>query len=94
MTVTVDLLAGRYERPPAALRSIAEMYPGATVVRNDVGNLAVLTARRHVRGVDRCAHRGGGDDLRRRCIQDKEPLGATQRCCWPVTDAMCSKSAS
>ena len=37
-------LADRYERLPGLLRRVAEQYPGARVVRNDVGNLAVVTA--------------------------------------------------
>jgi hypothetical protein len=40
---TVRQLANRYEGLPALLDHIAEQYPGAHVVRNDVGNLAVLS---------------------------------------------------
>jgi hypothetical protein len=41
---TVRQLANRYEGLPAMLDHVAEQYPGADVVRNDVGNLAVLTS--------------------------------------------------
>ena len=41
--ITVRQLANRYERLPALLDHVAEQYPGARVVRNEVGNLAVLT---------------------------------------------------
>jgi hypothetical protein len=37
-------LADRYERVPAQLRDLVEQYPGARAIRNDVGNLAILTA--------------------------------------------------
>lgn len=37
-------LADRYESVSADLRDLARANPGAHVVRNDVGNLAVVTA--------------------------------------------------
>jgi hypothetical protein len=40
----LDELADRYRQLPAAMRALAEQYPGAQVVRNAIGNLAILTA--------------------------------------------------
>jgi hypothetical protein len=42
--ITLTHLAEGYERLQAQLRDLAQTHPGAGVVRNDVGNLAVLDA--------------------------------------------------
>lgn len=43
--ISLDLLAERYEELPAQLYAFAEQVPNASVIRNEVGNLAVLDAR-------------------------------------------------
>lgn len=44
MPVPLTALIDRYVQLPARMRELSALYPGARVVRNDVGNLAVLTA--------------------------------------------------
>lgn len=42
--MTVDELADNFDQLPGLLRDLAARFPDATVVRNDVGNLAVLNS--------------------------------------------------
>jgi hypothetical protein len=42
--ITLAELADGYEGLPAKMRDVAIRFPGARVVRNQVGNLAILSA--------------------------------------------------
>jgi hypothetical protein len=44
MPVPLAVLVDRYVQLPGRMRELFALYPGARVVRNDVGNLAVLNA--------------------------------------------------
>lgn len=44
MTTLLHLAAAYEDLPQRLLDHVAEQYPGAYVVRNEVGNLAVLSA--------------------------------------------------